>query len=156
YWPFIEILRAAIGLSEREDETANWRKLVDTCTDLFGDDAAEIIPYIATVLSWQVPPPYAERVRHLEPEALGAQVLRAVWRLVLTMVVRGPVVLAIEDLHWIDGSSQALLEHLLPLTASIPLLFFVLSRPEEDQVKRFRERAAAAPGVALDEIRLTP
>jgi class 3 adenylate cyclase/tetratricopeptide (TPR) repeat protein len=156
YWPFVEILRAAIGLSEIDDEATNWQKLVDRCTELFAADASEIIPYVATLFSWHARAPYAERTRYLDAEALGAQILRAVWRLIQRLAADGPLVLVIEDLHWIDGSSATLLEHLLPLCATTSLLICVLSRPDEESVKRFRTRASGLEAVKMEELVLVP
>ncbi|MCU0974524.1 MAG: AAA family ATPase, partial [Burkholderiales bacterium] len=43
-----------------------------------------------------------------------------------------PMVVAFEDWHWADASSADLLEHLLSLAATTPILYLVASRPAQD------------------------
>ncbi len=56
----------------------------------------------------------ATRCRPLSPETLQLRVLDALRRLVLALVERGPLVIAIEDLHWADASTLHALRLLLP------------------------------------------
>lgn len=49
--------------------------------------------------------------------------------LVLALVGRAPAVLAVEDLHWVDHSSLAVLERLVERGARGPLLVVMTSRP---------------------------
>ncbi len=44
------------------------------------------------------------------------------------LAARGPVVLAIEDAHWLDRSTRELLEGLFPLIQSLPVLLLATSR----------------------------
>ena len=48
-------------------------------------------------------------------EAMGRQVYRSTRRLFARMAAERPTVVVVEDVHWLDGSSAALLEHLLAL-----------------------------------------
>lgn len=57
----------------------------------------------------------------------------------------GPVAIAIEDGHWLDGSSRQLLTELLPQIAALPVLVTVTSRP-----------GAAAAFPAWPQLALTP
>lgn len=46
------------------------------------------------------------------------------------VLARAPVVIAIEDLHWVDESSSDALEAIAPLASDHPVLIVVTSRPE--------------------------
>ncbi len=62
--------------------------------------------------------------------------------LVANLADDGPVVLAVDDLHWVDETSQRWLGYLLPRLAELPVLLVVTARP--------RELAPASPaGLAL-------
>ncbi len=70
---------------------------------------------------------------------------------------RRPTVVVFEDVHWLDGSSASLLEHLLPLTREAPLLFCLVSRPEaESALTRLRELTRSEYAARLTEIDLRP
>ncbi len=62
------------------------------------------------------------------PETLQLQVLDALRRLVLALVERGPLVIAIEDLHWADASTLSALRQLLPDGRDTSLLFLLTTR----------------------------
>jgi tetratricopeptide (TPR) repeat protein len=75
---------------------------------------------------------YAERVKYLDGEAMGRQVFIVMRRFVERLAGLKPLVLVFEDLHWMDASSAALVEHLLPLVERVPLLICGLSRPQRE------------------------
>ncbi len=46
------------------------------------------------------------------------------------MIQERPLVLAVEDLHWIDKTSQEFLDYLIGSLASTHILLIILYRPE--------------------------
>ena len=56
--------------------------------------------------------------------------LDAVTALILRSALQAPVVLAIEDLHWIDAESLAVFEHVVNGMEAVPLLVIGTHRPE--------------------------
>ena len=88
---------------------------------------------------------------------MGRQVYRATRLYFARLAKERPQVVVFEDVHWLDGSSAALLEHLLPLAGELPLLFCCVSRPEEDSaLTRLQELAHAQYAERLTEIALQP
>jgi class 3 adenylate cyclase/tetratricopeptide (TPR) repeat protein len=157
FWPYIELLRPVIGLNDPVAPSGNWQKLQYTMTDLLDREAAEFLPYVATLLSMEVPAADQERLRDLDPKILGAQIFRAVRRLFERMAARRPLVLVLEDVHWGDFSSRKLLEHLLPLAKTLPILFVGLSRPEPEGLDPLRKTALQElPSGYFGEIVLSP
>jgi tetratricopeptide (TPR) repeat protein len=140
YWPFREMLWAFAGISEEDDEEAAWYKLESSVTRLFPEEAADYVPYLASLLALEVREPYREKVAYLDAEALGRQVYLASRRFFERLALDRPLVLLFEDLHWMDDASARLLAHLLPLVERVPLVIIGLSRPEAgtagDQIAR--------------------
>jgi class 3 adenylate cyclase/tetratricopeptide (TPR) repeat protein len=132
YWPFQEILRSYADIKEEDDEAVAWRKLESSIRELFQDETVEILPYLASLMSIEVSGDYSERVKYLDGEALGRQVYRASRRFFQRLAMQRPLLLVLEDLHWMDASSAGLLVHLLPLIEQVPLLLCCLSRPDPE------------------------
>lgn len=157
YLPFQEILRGYAGINEEDTETQAWRKLELPVRELFPETADEILPYLASLLAIEVQGDYAARVKYLDGEALGYQVYRASRLFFHQLAEWQPLVLVFEDLHWLDKASSDLLEHLLPLTRSVPLLICGLSRPDSDSpVDHLRTVASDSYSDRYTEIVLTP
>ena len=157
YWPFLEILKGDAGIAEHDDESAGWEKLERRIAALFPGEEAEVLPYLATLLALEVRGELAEQVRYLDGEAMGRQIFRASRRFCERLARRHPLVLVCEDWHWADESSAALLEHLLPLVAEVPLLLCCVSRPDRDSsAARLREIAARDYAARHTEIILAP
>src|SRR5207302_4459024 len=98
----------------------------------FGDRAAETAPYLAAMLDLVLEAPDAARVSELSPEALQYRTFEVVRSLLGRLAADGPVVAALEDLHWADATSLQLVERLLSLTEEAAVLFVVAQRPERD------------------------
>jgi tetratricopeptide (TPR) repeat protein len=85
------------------------------------------------------------------------QVFLAMRQLFERLAERQPVLVVLEDWHWVDQSSVALFEHLLPLAQSQPLSFWLTTRGEPAQpVASVRAALAAMPELKLEEIALAP
>jgi class 3 adenylate cyclase/tetratricopeptide (TPR) repeat protein len=90
---------------------------------LLPGDLVDAVPYLQAMLGTvggEIPPQ--------SPETLQLQVLDALRRLVLALVERGPLVIAIEDLHWADASTLSALRQLLPDGRDASLLFLLTTR----------------------------
>jgi len=157
YWPFLEIIQADAGITAEDHEEQRWAKLERRICSLFPEEPAEILPYLATLLSLNVPKNLAERVKYLDGETMGRQVFRSTRRFFAQLAQERPLVLIFEDLHWLDHSSALLLEHLLPLVREGPLLICGVGRPDaETPSTRLQEIAAQDYADCYQEIALTP
>ena len=157
YWPFTEILKRCFAIEEDDTEDQSWSKLEQGVRALFAESTPEVVPYLATVLALRVPTEYEDRVKYLDSQGLGRQVFLSMRRLFERLAQRQPVVLLFEDWHWADRSSVGLAEHLLPLTVTVPLLMWCVTRPDpEGPIARIRLVAAESPTYRFHEIVLSP
>ena len=72
------------------------------------------------------------REPHLSGEAFKRELFEYASALCRHLTSLAPTVLVLDDLHWTDSASVALVQHLLPLCAEVPLLFLCASRPEAE------------------------
>ena len=157
YWPFVELIRADAGITYDDGDTTSWTKLEWRLRSLAADEAAELLPYLATLLALEVRPDLADRVRYLDNDAMGMQVYRSVRRWFELVVQERPVCLVLEDWHWADRSSAELVEHLIGLTLATPLLIWCACRPDPDtSAAHFRATAMRACGERYGEVAVEP
>ena len=158
YWPFIEIVKTCCAIGETDTEGQAWAKLEATVRDLFGPRAPEIVPYLATVLALEMTGEHEQRLKFLDAPALGRQVFLSMRQLFEQLAQRRPLVLVMEDWHWVDQSSIALSEHLVPLAGNHPVAFWFATRAEPGEpAARVRQVAQSHDGgVPFHEIALAP
>jgi class 3 adenylate cyclase/tetratricopeptide (TPR) repeat protein len=126
YLPVIDLLKAYFHLEGR-DETRTIREKV-TGKVLSLDRALE--PSLSALLSLLEVPVEDAAWGRLDPPQRRHQTLDAVKRLLLRESQVQPLLLLVEDLHWIDGETQALLEGLVESLPTARLLLLVNYRPE--------------------------
>jgi class 3 adenylate cyclase/tetratricopeptide (TPR) repeat protein len=130
YLPFREIVKSWAGIGEDDGEDESWTKLERRVAGLFPEEVAEILPFLATLLSLDVKGEYASRVKYFDAQAIGRQIFRTSRRFFERLARERPLVLVFEDWHWADESSAGLLEHLLPLVETSALLICWVARPD--------------------------
>jgi len=106
------------------------------------DERAEVVAALCRLL--RVPPSASDALAGIEGEALERLVQRSVYRVVEALAHGGPVVLVLEDLHWADAASLALIEALLPLVEREPLLVLAAHRPAHPETSGRLDAAARA------------
>jgi class 3 adenylate cyclase/tetratricopeptide (TPR) repeat protein len=144
YFPFIEIVKLDAGIADDDPEAESWTKLERRVRELLPEQYPEVLPYLATLLTLEVRDELAERVRYLDGEAMRHRIFRASRLYVERLADERPTLLIFEDFHWADPSSEALLQHLLPLVESARLAVWCLTRPDPDSPGgRFRALARA-------------
>ena len=131
--PIISLLsRTIFAAGAAEDSTEGsagdkLRRLEEVLEDL-GLPRADHAPLLGALLSLPTEERYPPLV--LSPEARRKRTLAAILALLGALAERHPVVLMIEDLHWIDPSTLEFLDLLLDEIAALPLLLVATFRPE--------------------------
>ncbi|MGH7308894.1 MAG: ATP-binding protein [Candidatus Rokuibacteriota bacterium] len=156
YAPVAQILRSAMGLGPADPQAIARTKFRAALRTLGGSRADEAQPALGRLLSIDLGPAQSE-AGPPDPRALQSQIVLATRILLEGLVGRGPMVLAIEDLHWADAASVELLSVILELTDSLPLMILVTCRPETDgEAWAFRFHVEKNYPHRLTELRLGP
>jgi class 3 adenylate cyclase/tetratricopeptide (TPR) repeat protein len=147
YGPFVSIVRDGVGIGRVDDDSDAWRVLSDSAPHILPGDP-DALPYLAALA--RIDPP-VERTDP-DPRNIGSQILRVARMYVASLARQQPTVIAIEDAHWLDRSSAALLEHLLPMTAQVPLLIAVTTRDPTEAISMAERAGVAVTIVSLDAL----
>ncbi len=143
YWPFRDLLRDWLGLALDEPELRARLTLRRVLDRVAGPDAADLFPYVALLLGLTAQPESRERLAELSPEALQYRTFEVVRDLLERLAATGPVVVALEDVHWADPTSLQLAEQLFAVTEDAAVLLVVSQRPDPDHPSwALRELAA--------------
>jgi len=126
YRPVIELLRGYFGIENRDDP----RKIREKVTGKVLTLAPALGPAVPAFLAL-LDVPVDEAAWHaLDPPQRRQQTLDAVKRLLLRESEIQPLVVVFEDLHWIDGETQTLLDSLVDSLPAARLVLLVNYRPE--------------------------
>jgi predicted ATPase len=126
YLPFLAIVKGLCGLTGTETETAASAQLRQHLHTL-GLDVPAVVPYLQHLLTLPVED---HIVPTLSPELVRQRTLEALKMLLLAEVRDRPVVLILEDVHWIDHASEEVLTALVEAMGGSPLLLVLVYRPE--------------------------
>lgn len=126
-YPVIRRLSWIAGLAPDDDQAARAKKL-DRLLAYYGEDAAEYGPIYAELLSLNL----GDR---FELSGLSAQqrkeiTLRTLVNRPFLAAARAPVLLVIEDAHWIDPSTSELLREMVSRIHAAPIYVVITHRPE--------------------------
>ena len=156
YHLIIDLVRSAIGVAAAADEPEVRAALEQRTKALFGDAWPDAYTYLGHLLSIQLTAEDRARMSPIEIETLK-RYTSSVIGIVKALAANGPVVLALEDLHWADAPSIDLLLALMPLAKELPLLVLATSRLDrESEGWRLISTVRDLFGEALVEIRLDP
>jgi ABC-type transport system substrate-binding protein/class 3 adenylate cyclase len=143
YWLFRDLLRSWLGVLADDPELRVRVTLRRRLEELFGVRVMETHPYLAALLGVTPEPEATSRLAELSPEALQFRTFEVVRELLQRLAQDGPVVVALEDLHWADATSLQLVERIFSDTEVAALLVILTSRPERDHPSwRLKEAAA--------------
>ena len=126
YQPVIDLLKAYFKIEVGDSVREVRNKVVDQLAEL-GPELARDVPALLTLLDVPIEEPLWQA---LDLSQRRNRTLDALKCLVLRECQQQAVILAFEDLHWIDGETQAFLDKLIDSLASAPLLLILTYRPE--------------------------
>jgi Predicted ATPase len=126
YLPVIDLLKSYFRIDERDDTRSIRAKATGHLLTLDGA-LKDVVPPILWLLDAL---PEEDGLRDLEPPQRRHLTLEAVKRLFLRESQVHPLVLVLEDLHWIDSETQALLDSLVESLPGASVLLLVNYRPE--------------------------
>jgi class 3 adenylate cyclase/tetratricopeptide (TPR) repeat protein len=126
YLPVVELLKGYFAIDGRDSPRAVREKMTGKLLTL--DRALESsLPALLALLDVPTDDP---QWAALDPPNRRRRILDAVKRLVLRESQAQPVLVVVEDLHWIDSETQALLDALIESLPATRVLLLVNYRPE--------------------------
>ncbi len=124
--PWIDLYRSYFGITEQDDDETARDKIAGRTLRL-DESLAESLPILFDFLG--VPDP-ARASPPMDPEARQRQLVELAQRLARAQSRREPAVQLFEDLHWMDGASEAFLAAMVDVLPETRTLLVVTFRPE--------------------------
>jgi DNA-binding NtrC family response regulator/predicted ATPase len=125
YFPVLDLLRQCCGIAEADGPEAVASGIRRHAHEL-GLPSDDWAPYLIQLLGGTSA---ADQLARLSPQTIRARTIEALVQLSLHTAQRCPLILAIEDLHWIDATSEAWLTALVERLAGAPILVLATYRP---------------------------
>jgi class 3 adenylate cyclase/tetratricopeptide (TPR) repeat protein len=126
YHPLIDRLKSNFDIKEGAADSEIKEKVINGLK-ILGIDEASTLPYILELLA--VKDSGIDRIQ-MSPEARKDRTMEAVQRITFRGSEIRPLILATEDLHWIDKSSEEYLKHLLDSISGSRIFLIFTYRPE--------------------------
>jgi len=126
YLPVLNILRSYFGIAEGEKESVIRKAVAERFVQ--SDEKFErILPPLQDLLSLKVED---ETYLRLEPKQRKEWTFEVLGDIFIRLSEQRPLILAVEDLHWIDKTSEEFLDYLIGRLANSGILLVLLYRPE--------------------------
>ncbi|MBI4963824.1 MAG: AAA family ATPase [Desulfomonile tiedjei] len=126
YLPILDVTRSFIGVKEGEQEHVIRQKLKERILGL-DENLAHIIPPCQELLSLKADD---EEFAKLEPKQKREKTFEAIRDLLIRGSQDRPLVLVVEDLHWIDKTTEEFLTYMIGWLPRTRILLLLLYRPE--------------------------
>ncbi len=126
YLPVIELLKGYLEIGASDDDRKRREKVNGKIVTL-DRSLEDTLPCLFTLLSLNVG---EDPLAQMDPQIKRRRTQEAVKRVLLRESLNQPVIVIIEDLHWIDDETQGFLKVLVDSLANARLLLLVNYRPE--------------------------
>jgi predicted ATPase/DNA-binding CsgD family transcriptional regulator len=126
YLPIIELLKQNFRITPN-DSDADIRGKIERSTEALGADVDATVPYVLPLLAVEA---QGSAPMALPPEVAKRRTFEALQTLTLKGAARRPLLLTIEDLHWVDKTTEELLTFLLEYIAGARVMLVCTHRPE--------------------------
>lgn len=124
--PIVDLFPRVFEWAADEAPEVKLRKLQSHMAQ-YAVSAEEIVPLLASLLS--LPPADGYPSTAMSPERQRKKTIEGLIALFLAMASERPVLLIVDDLHWVDPSTMELLSHLLDQIPTARLLVLLIARP---------------------------
>jgi class 3 adenylate cyclase/tetratricopeptide (TPR) repeat protein len=126
YLPLLDILRNYFGIKEGERELIIRKRMQGKVSQL-DQKLQGILPPLQDLLSLKVE---EESYMKLDPKGRRERVFEALRDLFLRESQKQALLIAIEDVHWIDKTSEEFLDYFIGWLANMKVMLVLLHRPE--------------------------
>lgn len=144
YHPFIDFLKNSFNILDTDDNDQIRLKVKSGLKPVLVDDSTTL-PFLLELLS--VRESGIDSIP-INPDSRKYHIMEALKRLILWESRMGPLVFALEDVHWSDRSSEEFINYLMGMTSGAKIFMILTYRPE---------LAAQSVSIScLDKLRLEP
>ncbi|MBW2115470.1 MAG: AAA family ATPase [Deltaproteobacteria bacterium] len=127
YMPILDILRSYFDIREGDREFIVKKKIVGRTVELDEKFSESSLPVFQELLSLPVDD---ENFSKLEPRQKRERIFESIRDLLIRVSQEKPLVLTVEDLHWIDKTSEEFIDYLIGWLANTRIMLILLYRPE--------------------------
>lgn len=149
--PIVQIVRGAFGISDCDDEAAVLAR-IESATAGWSEQSRESAPYLKYLLGITAG---QGMVGTVVPAERASRIRQGLIALLAEESARKPIVVVIEDLHWVDELTNSMLLGLLRTVSALPVLMVLTHRPGTQRAIGRKvsvlEAASLFPGYILDE-----
>ena len=124
---FSDLLRRTLNL-QSVDTPDQIRRRIDQAFCEWPQDAQVTRPYLDILMGLEPGDLDREQIACLTPEQLRQQAFVALRRLFKSVADEEPLIILLDDLHWIDPMSAELLQFLIKMVTTTPILFVCAQR----------------------------
>ena len=121
----IDVLKSGLGIDEGDDDRAIVAK-IELGIAALGPDLNTVEPYLRALLAVD---PGDAAVAAMDASARRFATFEALKRLLLSGATNQPLVILIEDLHWIDPASEEFLTYIVDALVGARVLLLCTYRP---------------------------
>ena len=126
FYPIIDFFERTLGF-DRQDRPADKLMKLQAALAPLALPLDDTVPLLATLLS--LPLSAADTLPDLTPQQQRQQTLTAILRIVLALAEQQPVLMIVEDLHWVDPSTLEWLDLLIDQAPTFRLFVVLTCRP---------------------------
>jgi predicted ATPase len=126
YLPLIDLLKNYFQITLQDDERQRREKIGGKVL-MLDRNLEDTLPYLFALLSIDEP---TSSLQQMDPQIRKRRTFEAIKRLLMRESLNQPLILIFEDLHWLDGETQAFLTLLSESIATAKILLLVNYRPE--------------------------
>jgi len=124
--PVLELLKSYFEIADEDDDSGRSAK-VEAKVGGLDPALVETLPYILSLLGIAGA---GAQLAMMDAQIRRRRTLEAVKRVIIRESLKQPLVVILEDVHWIDPETQELLDLLVDSVASARILMLVNYRPE--------------------------
>jgi tetratricopeptide (TPR) repeat protein len=125
YLPLLEILRASFQI-EDGDPPLQMEEKLRRGVEILGESIGEAVPFLHELFQL---PSMDDSIRHLDPQTKRRRTFDAISALTVAAACHRPLVVALEDLHWADRTTEDYLAFFASAVVDVPILVITTQRP---------------------------
>jgi class 3 adenylate cyclase len=127
YSPFLDILKSYFMIKETQSESDINKNVKEKITLLDKEFSPTILSAVQQLLSLEIDD---ESWHNLEPKQRRKHIFEALKSLLIKLSEEKPLIIAVDDLQWVDRTSEEFLSYFIDTISQNPIFLVLLYRPE--------------------------